>query len=118
MKTKSIYLITILALLPGLSVQENPLVKILRSLGKVLSGEDDGSSGLDFEVLKKLPIPPDFIPDEFKSIQKRHCEGEVPRRCQCEPGAELETISFPPDHDHDKANLESVIKVFKKCRPV
>ena len=91
----------------------------LRNIIKALDGgETDSESGIDINVLRKLPIPPDFIPEEFKAIKKRMCNNQPPKRCLCEDGAKLKEINIDPNNDGKHATLEDILKIYSSCRPM
>merc|ERR1711953_164619 len=78
-------------------VKGQNLLDALRNIIKALDGgETDSESGIDINVLRKLPIPPDFIPEEFKAIKKRMCNNQPPKRCVCEEGAKLKKSILIP----------------------
>lgn len=101
--------------LPGIFSQS--LLDGLRAVIKALDG-GESESGIDINVLRKLPIPPDFIPEEFKAIKKRMCNNEPPKKCVCEEGAKLKEINIDPKNDGKHATLEDILKIYNSCRPM
>merc|ERR1711860_292619 len=117
MKTCTILLISTTLLFQGIFGQN--LLDGLRNIIKALDGgETDSESGIDINVLRKLPIPPDFIPEEFKAIKKRMCNNQPPKRCLCEDGAKLKEINIDPNNDGKHATLEDILKIYSSCRPI
>jgi len=117
MKTCTILLISTTLLFQGIFGQN--LLDALRNIIKALDGgETDSESGIDINVLRKLPIPPDFIPEEFKAIKKRMCNNQPPKRCLCEDGAKLKEINIDPNNDGKHATLEDILKIYSSCRPI
>ena len=100
-------------------VKGQNLLDGLRNIIKALDGgETDSESGIDINVLRKLPIPPDFIPEEFKAIKKRMCNNQPPKECVCEEGAKLKEININPNNDGKHATLEEILKIYSSCRPM
>ena len=101
------------------AISGQKLLDGLRNIIKALDGgETDSESGIDINVLRKLPIPPDFIPEEFKAIKKRMCNNQPPKRCVCEEGAKLKEININPNNDGKHATLEEILKIYSSCRPM
>ena len=80
--------------------------------------ETDAESGIDINVLMKLPIPQDFMSEELIAIKKRMCNNQPPKKCVCEEGAKLKEINIDPNNDGKHATLEDILKIYSSCRPM
>ena len=87
---------------------------LLDGLRRLVSG--GGPGGPNFNFLDNLDIPDSMVPEEFRVIRAGICGEKVfTKSCECEPGSEIEVMTFPKD---PSISFKEMKDIFGKCRPM